>query len=132
MSLQIYAKLAFFKHMPQMHLQEGMHSLAMAKLARIRGAVLHFKFLRDFTERVHLEAVREEHWREAAQYKRYPIVMNANPGLSTFTRESKEFSCGRDLIEYALVTSIPELEEFRTGGARANHHRGPIPVVPRA
>ena len=54
-----------------MFMSRGPHFIQGPHAAHIRGALLHFKYLNDFSEKVREEVVREEHWRSAVEYKGY-------------------------------------------------------------
>ena len=96
-------KATLFKHHPSMELQEGTHAIKGAKFSRQRGAVLHFKYLMDFPERVAVEAEREEHWSNGIEYKRYNQVVRASPGLTAYADISRRFSGSADLLRSGIM-----------------------------
>lgn len=51
------------------------HALAETTMSRVTTALLHFKFLGDFRTKASIEAAREEHFNDGAEYKIYARSM---------------------------------------------------------
>lgn len=117
-------KVGLIKYHPAMRFYVGQHELGGAKLSRLRGAMLHFKFLSTFHERAAIEADRGEHWQEGEEYKRYAAV-SANASLTAYSELSKRFTGSADLLESRIMqqneTFVKYLESIV--GAGAGHSR---------
>jgi hypothetical protein len=105
-------KMSLFKYRPPMVLGSGMHSLSMAIPSRVKGAVLHFKYLSDFAFNVTREVDREEHWQLASEYKAYRDRLRAEPQLSAYCPSSVLLQSSSDLIACRLMQTVPEFDGF--------------------
>src|SRR5690348_1747415 len=76
-------KIPFVRWLPGTRYQSN-HATTPIKLSEITGALLHFKFLEDFTERVETEIKRKEHWDSASEYRRYHATIKNNPSLRLY------------------------------------------------
>jgi hypothetical protein len=91
------------------------HSTTRIKLADVTGVLLHFKFLRDFHERVMREAARKEHFARGSEYGRYLRVLAANPRLSLDGRDSVTYEGTSQLVALGHLRDAPAWRERRTG-----------------
>lgn len=105
-------KICLVKYRPSMQLHEGMHALGGASISEAQGAVLHFKYMLDFGERAQIEALRQEHWQQAVEYRRYAEVVGEKPELGAFTGASAVFQDSNDLIRYNIMKSTAGLDRF--------------------
>jgi glycosyltransferase involved in cell wall biosynthesis len=103
-------KVCLFKYRPSMRLHEGMHALGGANFSRAEGAVLHFKYLLDFGDRARIEAMRQEHWENALEYKGYAEIMSGRPDLAAYTDASAVFKHSNDLVRYNIMKSTEDLD----------------------
>jgi Glycosyl transferase family 2 len=116
------SKFPLVKFDRSMFLSAGAHFIHHARSSEIRGALLHFKYLNDFSENVKREAKREAHWRNAAEYKRYLTGLNQSPDLNLHSTVSRRFTSSQQLVtmgimksrsDFAELTSAPELSPRR-------------------
>ena len=105
-------KVNLFRYDPGIQLVGGMHSISGAPHSRLQGAVLHFKYLMDFTPRVAVEAQRAEHWFQAAEYKRYHAVTREAPSIGAFTPDSQRFRQSSDLLRCHIMESSLEFDRL--------------------
>jgi hypothetical protein len=105
-------KISLIKYDPAMTIEPGMHFLRNVRLSRIRGAVLHFKFLGDFSTRVAIEASRGEHWSNAIEYKRYAEVVALGQPLCAYTSSSQRFRGSKDLIDAGVMTCPADFSRY--------------------
>jgi lipopolysaccharide biosynthesis glycosyltransferase len=72
------------------------------------GALLHFKFLHDFPERVRTAVAEAQHWREAAEYRRYAAWIERGGGHAKFfsTRYSRVYRGPESLVAAGLMEPI--------------------------
>jgi hypothetical protein len=75
------SKYQLFKYTSIIYLTGGQHAINNAKLADLRGVVLHTKFLYDFVEKVKNEVYREVHSNGAMEYKFYYYHLAKTPHL---------------------------------------------------
>lgn len=104
-------KISLFKFRPPMVLYEGMHRLSHVQLSELRGAVLHFKYLRDFEERARVEAGRGEHWSNGLEYKQYAATLDRHPTLNPCTASSRRYGSWVDLADCGVLRSTPAFDE---------------------
>lgn len=68
------------------------------------GALLHFKFLSDFSVRVDKALEEGEHWNSGAEWQKYKDSMQQLSNL--FYRESKKYESTHSLLSMRLMTPI--------------------------
>jgi hypothetical protein len=95
-------KVGLIKYSPTMQLRAGMHSVGNTRASEVRGALLHFKFLADFSKRVAGEALRLEHWNDAFEYKKYAEAIATGRHLCAYGPESRRLSQSRDLVDAGI------------------------------
>ena len=100
----------------------GRHGLQGARFNtpyEFGAAVLHFKMLDDFPIKSAEEALRGEHWQEAAEYKRYAAAFAAQPALSAHFAGSARYAGSHQLIGLGYMR-----EAFLPPNAREADGRG--------
>lgn len=80
-----------------------MHGINGANIADIQGAVIHTKFLGDFTKKVCEESEREEHFDNAVEYKIYNSSMNKDKSLSLKNENSIKWKDTEQLIDLGIM-----------------------------
>lgn len=88
------------------------HAMTPVPIAAITGALLHYKFLFDFHEKVKVEAERGEHFAGGSEYKEYTRAMDQDGGLCLFGDRSLRFTGSSQLIDLGLMSSAPDLDLF--------------------
>ena len=91
----------------------ALHTLSpRIPLSRCWGALLHFKYLSDFRERV-AEAVEQKLYGAADdEYERYGEVLDETPDLDFSWEDSRHFESTQSLLEAGLMRTSDELIEF--------------------
>ena len=97
------SKFPLVKFKKPMFVSRGAHFIQGAHAAHIRGALLHFKYLNDFSERVREEVVRGEHWRNAAEYKGYLQTLNDLPDINCCSSSSERFIDSNQLVRLGIM-----------------------------
>jgi hypothetical protein len=67
------------------------------------GVMLHFKLLADFPRRAMAEATRGEHWKGAAQYRRYAEVFRERPELDPYFEGSRRYAGSEQLVRLGYM-----------------------------
>jgi len=106
------SKIPLFKYDKGVFAGRGMHGMDGVKFSKVRGAVLHFKYLQDFNKRVVNEADRGEHEGGAADYKLYAKKVEENSDLNCFFEGSVKFVDGEQLVKIGIMKSNNEIKEF--------------------
>ncbi|EKK02894.1 hypothetical protein RBSH_01587 [Rhodopirellula baltica SH28] len=70
------------------------------------GALLHFKYLADFSGLVDREVKRNEHAYEALKYRQYHAYLSQTVEASLWCGMSVEYESSRSLIDSGLMTSV--------------------------
>ena len=76
------SKIPLVNFTKSMFLSVGTHLVEGGRVSDIRGSLLHFKYLQDFSENVQREAARGQYWKGASEYKRYLSVIERLPQLN--------------------------------------------------
>jgi hypothetical protein len=114
-------KYPLFKFLPGTYLGQGMHAINGAKVSNLEGVVFHTKFLGDCIQEAQEESVREQHFNNAAYYKDFKQVFDANPDLCLATPNSIRFRDSAQLVELGLMKTNERFEEFaRTQAPQLN------------
>ena len=99
-------KYPLVKFHPRMFLSQGTHWIEGAYIANMQAVLLHFKYLHDFSDKVHQEARREAYWRDALEYKQYSKVIDGSPELNLHSPSaSVRFIDGDQLIKLGFMKS---------------------------
>jgi hypothetical protein len=106
------SKFALVKFDKAMFLSIGTHFVQNARFAGVRGALLHFKYLNDFSERAKKEAMRGEYWQNSSEYKEYLRVVNNYPDLNFYSDISEKFINDRQLVALDIMKSSAALDSF--------------------
>lgn len=96
-------KYSLFKNTKDTYLVQGMHGINGANIADVQGAVMHTKFLSDFSQRVFEEVVREEHFNNASEYKIYKDSILKDKTLSLRNENSTQFTNTEQLVDLGVM-----------------------------
>jgi hypothetical protein len=107
------SKFPLIKFSKSMFVSPGTHFIEGAHAAHIRGALLHFKYLDDFSERVREEVAREEHWRKATEYKEYLRTLNDFPDINLCSSSSARFVDSNQLVSLGIMKTSETFDMFR-------------------
>jgi hypothetical protein len=97
------SKIPLVKFRNSMALSLGAHLIEGARVADLRGALLHFKFLDDFAANVQREIAREQYWNNAQEYKGYGAVLSLDPNLNFMSPFSEKFVSSSQLITLGIM-----------------------------
>ena len=97
------SKVPFFKYRPGQFLRLGFHTLEGAVVSAHQGAVLHFKYLQDFHEKVARESVRNVYWNGASEYKAYAALLQKDPDFSLWHPAALRYDSWRSLADAGLI-----------------------------
>lgn len=97
------SKVPLFKYAPNQFLRRGLHTIEGARLSKHQAAVLHFKYLQDFHEKVARESARNVYWNGAAEYKAYATLLKANPDFTLWHPGALRYESWRSLAEAGLI-----------------------------
>jgi len=86
------------------------HRLNPVRLAPVRGALLHFKYLQDFSKRVQDALATGAHFNGSAEYKRYAELLAADPNLSLAYEGSVAYHDSAALLRHGLIATCPAWE----------------------
>lgn len=111
----ILSKYSLVKYTKQVTLQGGFHRISGAQVSKVVGATLHFKYFFDFAANVQEEIVREQHWNNADQYKRYARGVSAQQDLSLHCPESIRLRSSQQLLDLKIMETTPTYEAFVRG-----------------
>jgi Glycosyl transferase family 2 len=106
------SKFPLIKFSKSIFLSPGTHYVEGARAAHIRGALLHFKYLNDFSERVREEVARKEHWREATEYKEYLRTLNDFPDINLRSSLSETFVDTNQLVSLGIMKTSDAWDMF--------------------
>jgi glycosyltransferase involved in cell wall biosynthesis len=107
------SKVPLVKFRNSMALSPGAHLIQGARVADLRGALLHFKFLDDFTANVQREIGREQHWNNAQEYKGYSAVLSLEADLNFMSPISKKFVGSSELVTLGVMKSSAKFAEYK-------------------
>jgi glycosyltransferase involved in cell wall biosynthesis len=86
------------------------HRLNCIRLAPITGALLHFKYLQDFSGRVQDAIASGMHYDGSAEYKQYAKLLRRDPEMSMVYSGSEIYRSSNDLVRLKLIKTDPEWE----------------------
>lgn len=81
------------------------HRTTRLRLAKWRGALLHFKYFSDFHDRVVTACVEGQHADAGTEYARYYAALQQNPGLSLYHPEAVRYLDSDDLLRHGLISA---------------------------
>lgn len=90
----------------------GTHTIDNIKIAPIIGVKQHFKFFSDFYTYAEEEAVRNEHWDNAAQYKTYWDVLEKDKSLCGLYEGSLPYVDTCQLLDLGFMKATDDYLEF--------------------
>jgi hypothetical protein len=105
------------------------HSLTAAKVAPLMGALLHFKFLSDFHQRVETEAARGEHYAEAQEYRAYRELLRMARKVKLLSSKSARFEGSSQLVRLNLMATSEPYEDFAASITAAGSQPAPQQAV---
>lgn len=97
------SKIPLLKYAAHQFLRLGFHTIEGARLSSHQGAVLHFKYLQDFHEKVRREAQRQVYWNGASEYKAYAALLEQNPLFSLWHPAAIRFESWQTLAQAGLI-----------------------------
>lgn len=96
-----------------MFLSPGTHLIQGARVADLRGALLHFKYLDDFFQNVKQEVARGQRaFGNHLEYNRYFEVTTRLPDLNFLGDVSVEFSGSGQLVDLGIMKKTQTFEKF--------------------
>jgi hypothetical protein len=109
------------------------HKTQPIRLSGVSGALLHFKYLADFHQRVVAEVARGQHFDGSTEYARYARVLADDPLASLFDpKASQAWESTDALVRLGLLRTTPAwgraTERQTSGGASAPTGRRPAPA----
>jgi hypothetical protein len=115
------SKFPLVKFKKRMYLCPGTHFVQNARIADLRGVLLHFKYLNDFTQNIASEVARVQraHGNEL-EYKEYLTVLNSRPDLSLFCSDSTRFSGSSQLVQLGLMKRSSRIVTSRIEGLQVS------------
>jgi hypothetical protein len=87
------------------------------------GALLHFKFLPDFAQKVDFAIETNEFWNGSIQYRRYRDGLATSDLDALYYEGSREYRSPESLVSAGLITSI-DWEACTATGRKAAKRRG--------
>lgn len=106
------SKYSLFYYDKGVYIDCGMHGIEGTVNANLRGAVLHFKYLNDFSDRVKEEVRREEHFNNAIQYKIYHEKLKESTFFILYHDKSLKYDSSEPMIEQRIMQINPEYYKF--------------------
>lgn len=113
-------KIPLVRWNEKMSFEDAAHDISFANLASGVGALLHFKYLGNFVDKVREEMTRKAYCNDGEEYARYFRLLKNNHQLDFTCGLSRRFAGSRQLLELGLI------KEIGGGSARRMHetHRG--------
>lgn len=106
------SKVPLVKFRNSIALSAGAHFIQGARVADLRGALLHFKFLDDFVANAQKEVAREQHWNKAQEYKGYVAVLSRDPNLNFMSSISERFVSSSQLVALGIMKTSTRFVEY--------------------
>jgi hypothetical protein len=107
------SKVPLVKFRNSIALSLGSHLIQGARVADLRGALLHFKFLNDFAAKVQSEIAREQYWNGAQEYKGYGAVLSLDSNINFMSPMSEKFVSSSQLVTLGVMKTSARFEEYR-------------------
>jgi glycosyltransferase involved in cell wall biosynthesis len=107
------SKVPLVKFRRSIALSLGTHLIQGARVADLRGALLHFKFLDDFAANVQREIAREQYWNKAQEYKGYGAALSMDPNLNFMSPISEKFVSSSQLVTLGVMKTSARFVEYR-------------------
>ena len=106
------SKVPLVKFRKSIALSLGTHMIQGARVADLRGALLHFKFLDDFAAKAQRESAREQYWNKAQEYKDYASVLCRDPNINFMSPISEKFVSSSQLVTLAVMRTSTRFVEY--------------------
>jgi hypothetical protein len=106
------SKVPLVKFRNSIALSKGAHLIQGARVADLRGALLHFKFLDDFALKAQRESAREQYWNKAQEYKDYVSVLGRDPNLTFMSPISEKFVRSSQLVTLGIMKTSTRFVEY--------------------
>lgn len=101
---------------PLMKFKPGMyrapHDVMNAAIADIRGALFHFKFFNNLSEKALQESKREVYFQKGLEYKAYAKKLMDIPDLNLHYEKSVKFTDYHQLIKLGIMKSSAKFDSF--------------------
>jgi hypothetical protein len=111
--LPCVSKFPLIKFNNSMFLSRGTHWIQGAHVANLRGALLHFKYLNDFSQHVEQEVVRGQRVDgNELEYNQYLRVLSRFPDLNFRTDVSVKFGGSGQLVALGVMKKSQTFEAF--------------------
>ena len=111
--LPCVSKFPLIKFKKSMFLSRGTHWIQGARVADLRGALLHFKYLSDFAHHVEQEVARGQRVDgNEREYNEYSMVLRRFPELNLRADVSVEFHGTRQLVVLGIMKRSQAFEAF--------------------
>jgi glycosyltransferase involved in cell wall biosynthesis len=104
------SKFPLVRFRRRIYLSVGTHSIEGARISKMRGALLHFKYLQDFAVNVRREITREQYWHNASEYKIYGAVMDESSNFEIWYPGSEKFENSAQLVRLGIMRSSLDFE----------------------
>ena len=98
-------KVPLVKWSSDLAFKASTHDIDGVTLAKTTGVLLHFKLFDDFYENVKQEALRGEHWENAAEYKAYWHKISQDPDVDPMYSGSVKYENSAQLVELGLINA---------------------------
>jgi hypothetical protein len=95
-----------------MRFLQSTHLLSAVTTAQVMGALLHFKFLSDFHDRVETEVARGEHYDGAREYRAYRDLMRKEGTVNLLAAKSARYEDSGQLVRLGLMRTTEGWERF--------------------
>ena len=112
------SKIPLVKFQNSIFLSLGTHLIQGARVADLRGALLHFKFMDDFAANVQREIAREQYWNNAKEYKDYGAILSRDPSLNFTSPISEKFVSSSQLVTLGVMKTSTKFVEYRATRCR--------------
>ena len=87
------------------------HSRSHVETSKVTGALLHFKFLSDFHDRVETESARGEHYDGVREYRAYRALLRREGTVNFMTGKSVRFEDSAQLVRLGLMRTEDAYEQ---------------------
>jgi glycosyltransferase involved in cell wall biosynthesis len=109
------SKVPLVKFRRKIALSTATHLIQGARVADLRGALLHFKFLDDFAHKLRRDIEIEKDWHHshAAENKAYRANLNQNPNLNFMSPISEKFASSSQLVRLGIMKTSSKFVEYK-------------------
>ena len=103
----VLKKLPFVHWGPDTHYKISTHVMDGARPAPVGGAILHFKFFADFSQKIERALTERQYWNGSEQYERYGEGLDTDPDLSAHHANSIRYESTAQLMALGVLKSTP-------------------------